>query len=35
MGKVRKTDFISMIERMKISLSRDDISKVWNYIDAK
>ena len=34
-GKVRKTDFVSMIERMKISLSRDDISKVWNYIDAK
>ena len=35
MGKVRKMDFISMVERMKISLSREDISKVWNYIDAK
>ena len=35
MGKVRKMDFISMIERMKISLSREDIGKVWNYIDAK
>ena len=34
-GKVRKSDFISMIERIKISLSREDIGKVWNYIDAK
>ena len=24
-----------MIERMKISLSREDIGKVWNYIDAE
>ena len=34
-GKVKKSDFISAVERMRISLSREDITKVWNYIDAK
>lgn len=34
-GKVRKTDFFAAVERMRISLSREDITKVWNYIDAK
>jgi len=34
-GKVRKSDFISAVERMRISLSREDITKVWNYIDSK
>ena len=33
-GKVKKSDFISAIERMRISLSREDITKVWNYIDS-
>ena len=34
-GKVRKSEFISAIERMRISLAREDITKVWNYIDSK
>ena len=34
-GKVKKSDFISAVERMRISLSREDITKVWNYIDSK
>lgn len=34
-GKVRKSDFVSAVERMRISLSREDINKVWNYIDSK
>ena len=34
-GKVRKSDFVSAVERMRISLAREDVSKVWNYIDAK
>jgi len=33
-GKVRKSDFISAIERARISLARDDVTKVWNYIDS-
>ena len=33
-GKVRKSDFISAVERARISLAREDINKVWNYIDS-
>lgn len=33
-GKVRKQDFVAAVERMRISLSREDITKVWNYIDS-
>jgi Ca2+-binding EF-hand superfamily protein len=32
-GKVRKTDFVAAVERMRISMSREDVNKVWNYID--
>ena len=34
-GKVRKTDFVAAVERMRISIAREDMQKVWNYIDAK
>ncbi len=34
-GKVRKLDFMAAVERMRISLSREDVTKVWNYIDAQ
>ena len=34
-GKVKKSDFISSVERMRISLTREDITKIWNYIDSK
>ena len=34
-GKVRKQDFVAAVERMRISLSREDITKVWNYIDSE
>ena len=34
-GKVRKSDFVNAVERMRISLAREDVNKVWNYIDAK
>jgi Ca2+-binding EF-hand superfamily protein len=34
-GKVRKMDFMAAVERMRISLSREDVTKVWNYIDAQ
>ena len=27
-------DFQTAIERMRISLSREDVNKVWNYIDS-
>jgi len=33
-GKVRKNDFVSAVERARISLAREDVNKVWNYIDA-
>ena len=33
-NKVNKKDFTTAVERMRISLSRDDVNKVWNYIDA-
>jgi len=33
-GRVTKKDFQSAVERLRISLARDDITKVWNYIDA-
>jgi len=33
-GKVRKMDFVAAVERMRISMSREDVNKVWNYIDA-
>ena len=33
-GKVNKKDFQTAIERMRISLSREDVTKVWNYIDS-
>ena len=32
-GKIGKTDFFSAVERMRISLSREDANKVWNYLD--
>ena len=32
-GKVKKSDFIQSIERARISLAREDVGKVWNYID--
>lgn len=32
-GKIDKKDFHSAVERMRISLSRDDANKVWNYLD--
>ena len=34
-GKVKKSDFIQSIERARISLAREDVGKVWNYIDQK
>lgn len=34
-GKVKKSDFVSAVERMRISLAREDVTKVWNYIDGK
>ena len=34
-GKVKKSDFMQSVERARISLSREDVTKVWNYIDAK
>ncbi len=34
-GKVKKADFIQSVERARISLAREDVVKVWNYIDAK
>lgn len=34
-GKIRKSDFLSAVERMRISLSREDVTKVWSYIDSK
>ena len=34
-NKVSKKDFTTAVERMRISISRDDVSKVWNYIDAE
>ena len=33
-GKVRKSDFVQAVERMRISLAREDVTKVWNYIDS-
>lgn len=33
-GKVRKSDFVTAVERMRISLAREDVTKVWNYIDS-
>ena len=32
-GKIAKHDFFSAVERMRISLSREDANKVWNYLD--
>ena len=32
---MNKNDFKTAVERIRISLSRDDITKVWNYIDSK
>jgi len=34
-GKVRKVDFVQAVERVRISLSREDVTKVWNYIDSQ
>ena len=34
-GKVKKVDFLAAVERMRISMSREDITKVWGYIDVK
>lgn len=31
---MRKSDFVSAVERMRISLAREDVTKVWNYIDS-
>jgi len=33
-GKVSKKDFVDAVERIKISLSREDVKKVWDYIDS-
>ena len=33
-GKVKKTDFLAAVEKMRISLSRDDINKVFARIDS-
>ena len=33
-GKVSKKDFFNSVERMRISLAREDVGKVWNFIDA-
>ena len=32
---VNKRDFQTAVERLRISISREDIAKVWNYIDSK
>lgn len=32
-GKVRKSDFLGGVERMRISLAREDAAKVWTYLD--
>ena len=34
-NKVNKNDFKTAIERLRISLAREDINKVWAYIDAR
>ena len=34
-GKIKKADFQSAVERIRISISRDDINKVWNNLDEK
>ena len=34
-NKVTKKDFIMAVERMRISISRDDVSKVWGHIDSQ
>ena len=33
-GKVKKTDFVAAVEKMRISLSREDINKVFAKIDS-
>ena len=32
-GKISKKDFFSVVERLRISLSREDANKVWDYLD--
>lgn len=32
-GKIDRKDFYSAIDRMRISLSREDANKVWDYLD--
>ena len=32
-GKVRKSDFLQAVERMRISLAREDVTKVWGFLD--
>ena len=32
-GKVRKSDFMQAVERMRISLAREDVAKVWGFLD--
>ena len=34
-GKVNRADFVSAIERMRISVSKEDTRKIWNYLDEK
>lgn len=34
-NKVSKKDFATAVERLRISLSREDVTKVWNYIDCQ
>ena len=34
-NKINKQDFQTAVERLKISLAREDVSKVWSYIDFK
>lgn len=33
-GKVKKAEFITAVDKMKISLSREDVQAVFNKIDA-
>lgn len=33
-NQVNKRDFRTAIERLRISVSREDVTKLWNYIDS-
>lgn len=34
-NKVNKKDFATAVERMRISISREDVTKIWNHLDAQ